>query len=201
MPAPWVVPVASAILSAGGQFFQNQFNRGMSREQMAFQERMRNTAVQASVDDYRKAGLNPALAYDRSAAAPGGASAVMGDPIGAGVSSAKAAAALAQEMRQAREAHAEDQKIRQATSAKLRVEAQNAIHQGDLLTQQWKFNNLSQPADLRTRNATALLQEYALPGAKNTARFEERLHDAAIGGSGNASLAAKMIQLFRGITK
>lgn len=81
---PIAGPLISGVAGLLGQNHANQTNlqesarnRAFQAEQAGinrgFQERMRNTAWQAAVEDMRAAGINPALAYSQGgAAAPGG---------------------------------------------------------------------------------------------------------------------------------
>lgn len=102
-------------LSTLGGWLTNRANAREAQKNRDFQERMASSQAQRSVADYAAAGLNPALAYERSAAAPGGAQANLGNPLEGGVSSAM----------QARQANAQIDLIK-AQTAKAKAEAESA---------------------------------------------------------------------------
>ncbi len=83
---PIIGDAVSAYASYKGTQATNRANQQISQKQMDFQREMSNTSYQRSMEDMRKAGLNPILAYKQGgASSPAGASIAAQNPL-AGVS-------------------------------------------------------------------------------------------------------------------
>ena len=105
---PIVGTIASTAMGLLGQKGANDRNEqqiAMTREQMAWQERMSNTAHQREVADLNAAGLNPILSARAGASTPsGGQAPQLENAIGSGIASAQQAKLIAAQVAQAESA-------------------------------------------------------------------------------------------------
>lgn len=162
---PFLAAAAPAAIGAVSSFLgtrsANRTNRAIAREQMGFQESQSSTAYQRAMEDMRKAGLNPILAYQQGgASASSGASATMQDALTPAVNSAMGAVRL----------KADVDNIRENTE-KLRTDQ-------DLnraLQESAKADAFLKATSAKNVSMSTLLAGLQVPGARNQAAVEDSL--------------------------
>lgn len=217
----WTIgSMAGAGLGMLGQHSANKTNRDMAREQMAFQERMAHSAqgfsermastqAQRSVADYRAAGLNPALAYERSAAAPAGVTAggtasrnenTMRDMPNA-VSNALAIKQMKQNLELGELQKAVVHNTAQKLNAEREVAIQDAwVKQAERLDrgQTRYFQAINQPAQLRQTQLQNTMKELGLTGMENEQELEKWIQRHTTKGGGNSKFLLQLIKTIIG---
>lgn len=175
----------SAGIAAVGGAIQNISAGREADKNRRFQERMSSTAAQRSVEDFRKAGLNPALAYERTASTPGGSVAPVED-VGAKVVSSALAAKQMQanvELTKAQTAKVNAESAMLGTDLSLRTtstEGQPTWRDAQIAERVARLRDLAhqgvlQPHDERLRALAVLMQRELL---KRTSTIGETFEDA-----------------------
>lgn len=124
-------PLIAGGLNYVGQERANKQNIALAQKQMDFQERMSSTAYQRSMEDMRKAGLNPILAYAQGgASSPAGASAQMQNAMQASVGSALESKRVKADLMRSKadvDVAKSQQLLNEALANSARVQAGNAL--------------------------------------------------------------------------
>nr|UXQ87993.1 MAG: DNA pilot protein [Microvirus sp.] len=167
------VAIAAALGAAAiGGWLSNKGAKDRNKEQVqearrkeAFQERMSSTAYQRSMDDMRKAGLNPILAYSQGGAStPQGAEASIEDTVAPAVSSAKQGLLLKQELDNMRAR----EELDRSSAQKERMDGYLKGNQMNLVDQQL----LESRERTKFTKAQSILAELQAPSARNAAAAE-----------------------------
>lgn len=177
-----IASIGSALIAGEGQSQANAANAREAERNREFQERMRGSQYQTAVEDMRKAGLNPALAYQQGGAGtPTGSTAVHNNTA---AGAPQAAGAALQTFQSLRKTAAEIQLIN-SQDLKTRTEAA-LINQDALIRildknraygtyaeqiERIKAESREAVSTAREADASATIRQLGIPEAQAIANF------------------------------
>lgn len=151
--------IVGGLLGLHGAHRANQTNQSITHQQMQFQREMSNTAYQRAMEDMRKAGLNPILAYQQGgASSPGGAGIPAIDQVTPAVSSAMQAARLSADL----------DNLREMTN---KLKSDQAVN--DAMIKSANADALLKSNSARVADSNAKLLNLELPRAENKSAIED----------------------------
>lgn len=154
--APAVATIASSVISGLGQAKANKQNIALAREQMDFQERMSNTAVERRMADLKRSGINPLLAARYDATSPAGALTQVQNVGGAAIAGAQQGSSSALNVAQ--------ENLQREQSKKVEAET---FHE-------W-LKTIETDYNIDKAKADSIIRALNIPEAESMAKFWEQL--------------------------